>query len=113
MINRSSEAKKVTKGWNSVIQFNLDDKDKFYLEAKDGRLSFHDGESEKPSVTINTTNAIFGDLIKGKIKPDEAFLKGKYEIKGSIFDGARFNRLVNILLEGSTSKLLGIFRKFM
>jgi putative sterol carrier protein len=113
MANRNTEAKKIIESGKHIFQIDLEGEDKFYLETKDGKLFLRDGENENPSVTISTTKKIMSDLIKGNLKSDSAFLEGKFEIKGSIFDGAKFNRLVNIMLEGSTSRFLGILRRLM
>jgi putative sterol carrier protein len=114
MANRNPEARRILRGGNSIFQIDLEGKEKFYLETtNDGKLSLRDGEKENPSVTISTTEKIMSDLIKGKMKSDSAFLKGKFDVKGSIFDGAKFNRLVNITLEGSASRFLWIFRRFL
>jgi len=110
LANKNSEAKKLIASGNHIFQIDLDGEEKFFLETKDGKLFMRNGENENPSATVKTTKLIMSDLITGRLNSDSAFLAGKFEIKGSIFDGAKFNRLVNIMLDGTTSKFRGVLK---
>jgi putative sterol carrier protein len=111
--NRNAEAKKIIESGNSIFQIDLDGEEKFFLETKEGKLFLQDGETANASVVISTTRKIMSDLIRGNIRSDSAFLERKFEIRGSIYEGAKFNRLVNIVLEGSSGKFLSALRGFV
>jgi putative sterol carrier protein len=111
--NWDSEAKKVIASGNHIFQIDLDGEEKFYLESLDGKLFFKKGEHGNPSATIRTSKRILSGLIKGQLKSDTAFLERKFEIRGSIFDGAKFNRLVNIVIERRGGRFFGLLRRLL
>ncbi|MHA1593137.1 MAG: SCP2 sterol-binding domain-containing protein [Candidatus Baldrarchaeia archaeon] len=51
---------------NRVIQLKLEGEDPFYIDLKDGKAEFYEGEAEKPNYTIKTTAKLWKEILQGE-----------------------------------------------
>ena len=68
------------KRFNALVQFNIDGE----TLTLDARSSSSGGANDKPDLVVKTSLAILLDLVNKKVKPQQAFMKGKLKIKGKM-----------------------------
>ena len=66
--------------------FELDGSDggKFTVDLKNGTGSVSVGSTTKPDCTFIMSTGDFIDLVNGKLKAQQAFMKGKLKIRGNM-----------------------------
>ncbi len=98
--------------WDATIQFEIGDRERFFVQVKDGKIAFFDGKSENPDVTIKSDPEYFTKILLGEMDPQEAYTFHRYEVSGSIVDGTKFKRLGEIVAN-SHKKALSLVRFFL
>lgn len=70
----------------AVIQFEVTGKQpgNWFLTIENGRCTFHEGLSSSPSLTITTRSEIWLSITNKKIDGQQAFIEGKYTVKGDM-----------------------------
>lgn len=68
------------KRFNALVQFNIDGE----ILTLNARNSSSGSDSDKPDLVVKTTLAVLLDLVNKKVKPQQAFMKGKLRIKGKM-----------------------------
>ena len=69
------------KRFNALVHFSVDGE----TLTVDARSSHHQQEGgDKPDLVVKTSHAVLLDLINKKVKPQQAFMKGKLKIKGKM-----------------------------
>ena len=67
------------KRFNALVHFNVDGE----TVSLDARSNRSDG-GDSPDLVVKTSQPVLLDLINKKIKPQQAFMKGKLKIKGKM-----------------------------
>lgn len=83
-MNSSKGIQESLKEFSCTIQFYLQGEEPFALKLQDGKAKFLKYEIKDADVQIYADSDTFFDIIIGKINPDQAYLYGTVEIKGSI-----------------------------
>ena len=73
-------------GVDAVIQFKVSGTENFhaYLTISGGRCNYHEGNSENPSLTIETPAQVWLDISYGRQDGQTAFMQGLYKVQGDI-----------------------------
>jgi len=109
--NRIEEAKALMNRWNRKIQLDLEGMGPCHIKVQDGHSSLVKGETENPDLLIKGNTKNFRKIMRGDLRFEEAFLRKKFEAKGSIRDAAIFNRIVGIVLD-SHKRSVTVFQRF-
>ncbi|TDO02948.1 MULTISPECIES: SCP2 sterol-binding domain-containing protein [Halomonas] len=80
-------------GMYEVFQFHFTDADDHYLVVDDGRLEIHEGEHDKPSVSLNMSSATLKGVLSGEINGMNAFMTGRLKATGNVMLATRLTRL--------------------
>ena len=54
----------------------------YYLHIETGSCSFHEGETDSPSLTIRTPSEIWLSISRGEMEGQTAFMQQKYTVEG-------------------------------
>jgi putative sterol carrier protein len=92
-----SLAKELVKKTNSVIVFNLKNKQgeqkAWSLDLKkEGKLK--QGNTEGADLTINLSDLDFKKLVNGKSNSQKLFLSGKLKVKGDVMKAANIEKIL-------------------
>ena len=71
------------KKFKACVVFDLGQDGVWCLNTKEGTLT-KGSENENADLTVTTTLAVFQDLLRKKLTPQQAFMKGKLKIKGNM-----------------------------
>ncbi len=85
-------------GLNAVIQLNISGEEaiKGYISIHNTECSYDDGQQDSPDLTILTDDAVWGDILKGKLTAQKAFLVGKLKVRGNFIMLNKFDQLFKI-----------------
>eukprot|EP00934_Nitzschia_sp_Nitz4_P004551 Nitzschia sp. Nitz4//scaffold223_size33660//2028//2378//NITZ4_007870-RA/size33660-processed-gene-0.14-mRNA-1//-1//CDS//3329542616//4541//frame0 len=90
---------KLKSKFNASVKFQLaDDKDK--------SLTLHlcDSPKDKPDVIVTTSLETFHQILNKKLNPQQAFMKGKLKIKGTMSLAMKVTMIVNATRKQLTQK---------
>ena len=98
--NADLSFKEKIKGWDRVISFHItDDKEESCLiMTKDGEVSLEKGDVSTSDIIVTTDIESFNEIVKGSLKPSNAFLSGRLKVEGPIFDLIKMNSVFKVLL---------------
>ncbi len=70
----------------AVYQFEVSGDDAFtaHLKIENKIATFHEGPSDRPSVTIKTPADVWLSIAQGKMDGAQAFMSGKYTVEGDV-----------------------------
>jgi len=73
-------------GMTAVYQFEVRGDEAFtaHLKIENKIATFHEGPSDRPSVTIKTPADVWLSIAQGKMDGAEAFMSGKYTVEGDV-----------------------------
>jgi putative sterol carrier protein len=72
-------------GLRTAIQLHVTNHDKnYWLEIYDGKVDLHEGEADSPRMTLSASATDFSDVIEGDLNPMQAFMSGKFTVKGDM-----------------------------
>jgi multimeric flavodoxin WrbA/putative sterol carrier protein len=73
-------------GLSATYQFQVIGSEDFvaYLQIKDGECTFHKGQTDSPSVVIETPADVWLAIAKGEMNGQQAFMSGKYQVEGDL-----------------------------
>jgi len=97
-VNKSSLSK--IEMLNALIRFEItDDEDgQWNVFVENGLVrKITKGKSEKPTCTFQLDSDTFMSIVKREITPQQAFFKGKADVKGNIFLALKMNVLVEYM----------------
>ncbi|KAK5657359.1 hypothetical protein OQA88_3424 [Cercophora sp. LCS_1] len=95
----SSEADKkdAIKQGNAVFAFNLKnaagETDSWHIDLKN-KGEVGKGLGDKPTVTLNLSDADFGSLVAGKANAQRLFMSGKLKIKGDVMKATKLDPIL-------------------
>jgi len=95
--NTMEAAKQALKAWgNKAVQFVVEGEDpkEFYLEAKDGVVSFHVGRHPSPAFTMVGNADIMWKLLTREEDAVKAFMAKKYTVQGSLAESIKFRKIL-------------------
>ena len=77
-----------------TVQQVLTDVDaKFWLIAKDGKLSYGKGEVENPSFTFSCTMEVGSGMLFGEVDATSAYMAGDITVEGNLQDAMAFQEI--------------------
>ncbi len=84
------------KGFTKTLQFDFTDTgEKWLVSIEDGSKATLTAEAlEKPDMTIKTTTDTMAGIIEKRINPQNAYMQRKIQIKGSMDDLFRLQKLL-------------------
>jgi putative sterol carrier protein len=84
------------KGFTKTLQFSFTDTgEKWLIRVEDGaKASLTQETLEKPDMTVITTTEIMAGIMEKKINPQNAYMQRKIQIKGSMDDLFRLQKLM-------------------
>ncbi len=83
-----------------VVQQVLTDVDKkFWLIAKEGKLSFGEGVVENPSFTFSCTMAVGAGMLFGEVDATSAYMAGDITVEGNLQDAMAFQEIIELAME--------------
>ena len=67
-----------------MIQFNVTGTEVFqgYITVRNGICTYAEGQTDEPTLTIETPAEVWVKLIKGELNPQVAFFKRMFKAKG-------------------------------
>ena len=84
---------KMAKGWDRVIQFEIEGEGDLYVEVKNQQLNIVEGKHEKPDIKIWIEPQTLIDLFSGKLAAPTAMAMKKMRYEGSMGDAMRLMRV--------------------
>jgi len=91
----SSEGAELQKKFRGIVEFNIKQIGTWTLDLKSPELSLKKGKSEvKPDISITLANDDFLSLVAGRLNPQQAFMKGKLQVKGNMGLAMKFNTIL-------------------
>ena len=111
--NGVDEAKKLMTGWDRAIQFSVTGEDvpEFYLQVKDGAISFNEGKHASPAFTMKGTEEIMWKLLAREEDPTKAYIAKKYTIEGSLAEAMKFGSIANAVAKAADAAGIKISEK--
>jgi putative sterol carrier protein len=103
--NRTEKAKSLIRG-DRTVQLQIEGEKPCYVQLSPGKISFHDGEHDKPDVILRAKLDNIFKMLSGEVGQEEAFAFKKIEVSGSIVDAVRFNQVAQAVWPSS-----GLFGK--
>lgn len=98
--NDNKRLRIMNRDWNRVILVRATDvASEHTLELKEGDLSFRQGSSESPDLTVISNSEILADMFFGDITPTEPYMSGALKILGSEDDIVRLD-FVSLMIWG-------------
>ncbi len=84
------------KGYTKTLQFDFTDSgEKWLVSIEDGsKATLTAVAFEKPDMTIKTTTEVMAGIIEKRINPQNAYMQRKIQIKGSMDDLFRLQKLL-------------------
>lgn len=84
------------KGFTKTLQFNFTDTgEKWLIRVENGeKASLSQETVEKPDMTVITTTDIMAGIMEKKINPNTAYMQRKIQIKGSLDDLFRLQKML-------------------
>ena len=74
-----------------------DEKKKFWLEFKEGKVDFGEGDGENPTLTFKTTMNIFSGILFGQIEISSAHKAGDISFEGSGEELMDFQAITSVI----------------
>jgi multimeric flavodoxin WrbA/putative sterol carrier protein len=73
-------------GLNAILQFEVSGQENFtaYLEIKDSRATYHDGQAASPDAVIKTPADIWLAVATGELDGAQAYMTGQYQVEGDL-----------------------------
>jgi putative sterol carrier protein len=72
-------------GFNKTMQFNFEDNGvKLQLVIKDKKAKVVEGFNPKAEMSLEVNSDLFLGISKGEVDPMEAFMEGKFKVKGDM-----------------------------
>ena len=86
---------KVAGDLKATIQFEVTGKQpgNWFLSIEDGRCSYHEGNADSPTLTINAPSEVWLAIANGELDGKQAFMDGKYAAQGDMGLLMRMNDL--------------------
>jgi len=93
-MSRSASAEKL-KGLDATILFDLSGEDggRWTVSIRDGQVSFEDGRSASPTLTLEAVAEHLKALGKGELNPMAAFMQGRLKVKGDMSTAMQLQKL--------------------
>jgi putative sterol carrier protein len=84
------------KGYTKALQFDFTDiGEKWLIRVEDGaKATLTKEEVDKPDMTIKTTTEVMAGIIEKRVNPQNAYMQRKINIKGSMDDLFRLQKLL-------------------
>ncbi len=85
-------------GLNAVIQLNIsgDESISSYISINNTECTYTEGNHSSPDLTVLADCGIWGDILKGKLTAQKAFLVGKLKVRGNFVMLNKFDQLFKI-----------------
>ncbi len=85
-------------GLNAIIQLNIsgDESISAYISINNTECTYTEGNHATPDLTVLADCGIWGDILKGKLTAQKAFLVGKLKVRGNFVMLNKFDQLFKI-----------------
>ncbi|MBY9006924.1 MAG: SCP2 sterol-binding domain-containing protein [Candidatus Lokiarchaeota archaeon] len=84
-----------------TVQIILTDVDKkYWIKAVEGKLSYGDGEVDKPSFTFSAIKEIGIGMLFGEVDATSAYMAGDITVEGNLQDAMAFQEIIELAMEG-------------
>lgn len=98
--NANERLKIMNRDWDRVIQvLTTDIQSAHTLELKNGELTFREGGTDNPDLTVLSDSEILADMFYGDITPTEPYMNGTLRIMGSEDDIIRLD-FISLMIWG-------------
>lgn len=74
--------------WTAVIQLDIsgDQGGNWYVIVEGGGVTVHEGRTDNPTSTMETTDEVWIGMFDGSVNPQMAFMTGQIKIAGNMAD---------------------------
>jgi putative sterol carrier protein len=83
----------IKKKFNAVVEFEVDDEEKFVLDASK-RGSSSDA-NRVPDLVVQTSLTVLRELLDKQLTPQQAFMAGKIKVQGKLALGMKLQIILN------------------
>ena len=89
---------------NGVFQFEITDgPENFFIDLKNELGAIGKGTAPRPDIVIKVKDDDFISLVEGKLSGQQAFMKGKLQVKGNMMLAMKLDRVLKTLGGGGAS----------
>jgi putative sterol carrier protein len=82
------------------VQMVITDKEaKYWLKAKDGKLTWGEGVTPNPSFTFSCTMAVGAGMLFGEVDATSAYMAGDITVEGNLQDAMAFQEIIELAME--------------
>ena len=99
MCNESEDIQSEAKGWNTKLQIDITDGDKFWLTIADGNFTSGSGETETPDTTLRTSADVAARMFIGEKDATAAYMEGSLKVDGKIADALKLRGIIANVLD--------------
>ena len=99
MCNESEDIQSEAKGWNTKLQIDITDGDKFWLTMADGNFTSGSGEVETPDTTLRTSADVAARVFTGDKDATAAYMEGSLKIDGKTTDALKLRAIIGNVLD--------------
>jgi putative sterol carrier protein len=82
----------IRKKFNAVVEFEVDDEEKFVLDAS---KTSNSSNKASPDLVVQTSLSVLRELLDKKLTPQQAFMAGKIKIQGKLALGMKLQLILN------------------
>jgi len=94
------ELKEEVEDSNLCMQFKITDSDNaFWISARDGEISYGEGEGPDVTVTMSATQETMTGILSQEIDATSAYMGGNLQIDGSLQDAMAFGEISELARE--------------
>jgi putative sterol carrier protein len=97
--NESEDIQSEAKAWNTKLQIDITDGDKFWLTIADGNFSCGSGEIETPDTTLRTSADVAARVFTGDKDATAAYMEGSLKIDGKTTDALKLRGVIGNVLD--------------
>ena len=97
LAEEDEELKEEVEESDLCLMFVMTDEDfKFWIEARNGKISYGEGDGPDVSVTISATREILSGMLSREIDATSAYMAGDLTIDGNLQDAMAFSEIAEI-----------------
>lgn len=83
-----------------AVQMIITDADKkFWVKAKEGDMTYGEGEIDNPSFTFSATQAVGAGMLFGEVDATSAYMAGDITVEGNLQDAMAFQEIIELAME--------------
>lgn len=97
--NESEEVQSEVEGWNTKLQVDITDGDKFWLTVANGNFTYGTGDIEAPDTTLRTSGAVAARVFTGDKDATAAYMEGSLKINGKLTEALKLRGIIGSVLD--------------